>query len=67
MSGPFVVRGGILSKLRSSNVSLVRVVLVKCDSKVLWLPSYQGVGSVSLPVDSGQVVTALTDGIRQKG
>lgn len=39
------------------------MVPVKYDSKVLWHSSYQGVGSVSLCVDSGQVVTALTHGI----
>lgn len=64
MSGPLVALG-ILSKLKSSNVSLVSVVLVKRDSRVLWHSSCQGVRA--LPVDYGQVATALVDGVKQKG
>lgn len=55
MSGSFMDLD-TFSKLGSSNVDLASIVVVKHGSKFFWHSSYQGVGSMSLPVDSRQVV-----------
>lgn len=57
----------IFSKLGSSHVGLISVVAVKRGSEILWYSSYQGVQSMSPPVDSGPVVTALTNRVWRKG
>ena len=62
MSDPLVALY-IISKLGSSHAHVVSVVIVKHGSRLLWHSSYQGVGSVSLPVDSGQIVTTLANRI----
>lgn len=41
MPGPLVALD-VISKLKSSNVSLVSVVVVKCDSKILGTPPIKG-------------------------
>lgn len=55
MSGS-LVNLDMLSKLGCSNVGLGTVVVVKPGSNALWCSFYQGAGSLSLLVDSGQVV-----------